>query len=324
MITIQNTLFVSIAAVVILGLLTACEEWTEPEAVGYTTTPSTEQNPELYARYTESLRAYKQNPHFLVFGRMNSASGNKTNEKDYLRSLPDSLDIITFMGADSLSDFDRKDMADIQQIKGTKVLYGIDLTQRKNEFEEKGNLTELMSTYLDEAVKKFSEEKFDGISIFYEGDLGLGDNENIEALKQTLVTKLTPIAGLKANNGKLLVFEGNPIFIPESNRADFNYYIINTTEVKDAHALKLDVAYANEYVGIPKEKLLLSAIPGGTINDVDNNLVKAIPVMASLVISAGPVGGLSIINIGEDYYNPSKNYQQTCEAIQFLNPSPLK
>lgn len=316
------------ALVVSSFMLVACDDWTDPENVDFNASTPDLQNPELYARYTASLRAYKQSPHFMMFGRLMNVTGEKTSEKDYLRSLPDSLDVVTLVNADNFSAFDSEDMSQIQQEKGTKVLYGIDLTQRKSEFENKGDLIGLMTVYLDEVVKKVSEEEFSGISVIYEGDLGNGSDEEanakVAALQQLLLQKLTPIAGKKANNGKILVLEGNPIFLPQANRADFDFYVINTTEEKNAYGVRLEVAYANEYANVPFEKIIVSANFSGKMTNQDNKEVNAIPLMASLVPQIGPIAGLDVIDIGADYYNANKNYQFTNEAIQLLNPSPVK
>lgn len=309
-------------------MLAACDDWTEPQNVDYISSTPSGENPELYARYTASLRAYKASPHVFVFARMENATAGATTEKDYLRSLPDSLDVVALMGADHFSGYEREDMPQVQQEKGTKVLYGIDLTERKSEFEGQGDLAGLMAAYLDGVVKKVAEEGFDGISVVYEGDLGTGSNEEANAqvavLQQLLLQKLTPAAGPKAKNGKLLVFEGDPIFIPQSGREDFDYYVINTTDAKDIYAVKLKAEYANEYAGVELEKIIISAMPSGKMTDKDNKEVLAVPYMASLVPQAGPAAGLSIINIGADYYNASKNYPLTNGAIQLLNPSPIK
>lgn len=319
---------ITFALAVAICMLVACDDWTEPQNVDYTSSTPSEENPELYARYTASLRAYKASPHVFIFARMENTTSGTTTEKDYLRSLPDSLDVVTLMGADHFSSYEREDMPEVQQEKGTKVLYGIDLTERKSEFEGKGDLAGLMAAYLDDVIKKMAEECFDGISIVYEGDLGTGSNEEanaqVAALQQLLLQKLAPVAGPKANNGKLLVFEGNPLFIPQSSRDDFNYYVINTTDAKDVYAVKLEVGYANEYTGVPLEKIIISVMPSGKMTDKDNKEVVAVPYMASLVPQTGPVAGLGIIDIGADYYNASKNYPLTNGAIQLLNPSPKK
>ena len=322
----QKTIFICI--MVIIGTLLSCDDWTESKNVDFTTISPSEQAPELYAKYAANLRAYKENSHFLVFGRLNNVSGDKSNEKDYLRSLPDSLDVVTLANADNFSSFDREDMPDVQKVKGTRVLYGIDLTARKNEFETKGDLIGLMAAYLEGVIKTVTEEGFDGISIIYEGDLGTGSNEEanaqIAALQQLIIQKLIPTADQKVENGKLLVMEGSPLFIPQANRNDFDYYVINTTDVQDVYAVRLQVAYANEYAGVPLQKIILSASPSGKMMDTAGKEASAVSLIASLVMQVGPVAGLDVIDIGTDYYNASKNYPLTNGAIQLLNPSPSK
>ena len=69
-----------------------------------------EQNPQEYAAYTQNLRAYKATKHAVVYARLDNAPEVSTGEKDFLRALPDSIDIVTMRNADRLSEYDREDM----------------------------------------------------------------------------------------------------------------------------------------------------------------------------------------------------------------------
>ena len=55
------------------ALTSACSDWNEPESVDFEIISPQEQNPELYAQYTQSLREYKQRPHYLVYARLDNA-----------------------------------------------------------------------------------------------------------------------------------------------------------------------------------------------------------------------------------------------------------
>ena len=61
-----------------------------------------EQNPQEYAAYTQNLRAYKATKHAVVYARLDNAPEVSTGEKDFLRALPDSIDIVTMRNADRL------------------------------------------------------------------------------------------------------------------------------------------------------------------------------------------------------------------------------
>ena len=47
----------------------------------------------------------------------------------------------------------------------------------------------------------------------------------------------------------------------------------------------------------------------------------AIAEAAKSVITMGPLAGLGIYNIGDDYYDAYINYKQTKHAVGLLNPA---
>lgn len=73
----------------------ACDDWNEPEIVDIDINSAKEQNPELWARYMQALRTYKQSEHYLSYAHFDNSPEKSLNEGSYLRSLPDSLDIVT-------------------------------------------------------------------------------------------------------------------------------------------------------------------------------------------------------------------------------------
>ena len=69
----------------------ACDDWNEPEIVDIDINSAKEQNPELWARYMQALRTYKQSEHYLSYAHFDNSPEKSLNEGSYLRSLPDSL-----------------------------------------------------------------------------------------------------------------------------------------------------------------------------------------------------------------------------------------
>ena len=117
------TIFLSVAAV-------GCDDWTEMEIHDSQVNGFKEQNPQEYAAYTQNLRAYKATKHAVVYARLDNAPEVSIGEKDFLRALPDSIDIVTMRNADRLSEYDREDMKLVREDYGTKVLYYIDCTAK--------------------------------------------------------------------------------------------------------------------------------------------------------------------------------------------------
>ena len=99
-----------------MGLFSvSCNDWTEMESVTQKTQRPNEQDPELWAQYTAALREYKQSEHTLVFASFANGAPVATSEKDCLRSLPDSLDVVSLTNADNFSEFDREDLAVLKE-----------------------------------------------------------------------------------------------------------------------------------------------------------------------------------------------------------------
>ena len=125
----------------------ACNDWTEMETVDSKVEKPWEQDPALWAEYTAALRAYKQSEHFIVYARLHNSPEKASSEQDFMRCLPDSLDIVTLTNADNFSKFDAEDM-DVMREKGTKVLYQVDYAARAEEFAD----MQALDAYLDRVV----------------------------------------------------------------------------------------------------------------------------------------------------------------------------
>lgn len=290
-----------------LAGLTSCEDWTETETVKNNTKKPWEQDPALWAQYTAALREYKQSEHFIVYARIFNSPEVATSEKDYMRSLPDSLDIVSLANADNFSAYDREDLS-VMREKGTKVLYQVDYAARSGEFAT----TETLGAYLDRVVSDVAANHLDGYS--FTGIVRI-DDPATAAAAALMVSKLS------ADASKLLVFEGNPLFIAADDRSKIDYFILDTEKTEDVQDVRMQILNATDYAAVPAEKLLLGAEASAKLRDEDKTEFAAIDEMSRRVISYGPLAGLGVYNIGEDYYHSDMNYKTIRQAIQTLNPS---
>ena len=296
--------FVLCAAV---ATFAACNDWTEMETVDSKVEKPWEQDPALWAEYTAALRAYKQSEHFIVYARLHNSPEKASSEQDFMRCLPDSLDIVTLTNADNFSKFDAEDM-DVMREKGTKVLYQVDYAARAEEFAD----MQALDAYLDRVVAAVAANGMDGYS--FTGIPNAGDPAAVQAAA-LIVSKLS------ADESKLLVFEGNPLFVAEADRAKVDYFILDTEKTEDVGDVKLQILNATGYAAVPASKLLLAAEAGAPLKDEDRVEYAAVEEMSRRVIEFGPLGGLAAYNIAEDYYHAEMNYQTIRKAIQTLNPA---
>ena len=277
------------------ALLASCSDWTETEALDSTVKKPWEQDPALWAEYTATLRAYKQSEHFIVYARMHNSPEKATGEQDFMRCLPDSLDIVTLTNADNFSKFDAEDMS-VMHEKGTKVLYQIDYAARAEEFADAAAL----DAYLDKVVVAVAANGMDGYSFTTD-----------------------PLAGLATarTDGQLLVFEGNPLSLAATDRAKMDYVILDTEKLENVLDVRLHALHAVNYAGIEANRLLLTAEINAVLFDEDRTKHAAVDEMSRRVVELGPYAGLAAYNIAEDYYHSEMNYQTIRQAIQTLNPS---
>ena len=263
-----------------------------------------EQDPALWADYTAALRAYKASAHYLSYARLHNSPSPASSEQDFMRCLPDSLDIVTLTNADNFSAYDAEDMATMRE-KGTKVLYQVDYAARKADFADAAAL----KTYLDGVIAAVAANGLDGYSF------------TTDPLDAAATATIVATLSAARSDGQLLVFEGNPLSVAEADRAKLDFVVLDTEKAENTTEVQLQVLNATGYAGIAPEKLLLAAEIDAPLQDEDRTEYAAVEAMARCVVEYGPLAGFAAYNIAGDYYHAEMNYQTIRTAIQTLNPS---
>lgn len=295
-----------------LALPTACSDWNDIEPVNIDPQHPKDQNPELWERYMESLRVYKQErPHYITYGSFDNGAEQAKNEGAFLRSLPDSLDIVTLANPENITSYDREDIPAVQE-KSTRVLYLVDYAAKMTELTDAAAL----GTWLDKVVATVNELHLDGFAF---NGLPLYGGTDAEQAARKEAARLI-VSKLSAVN-KTLVFEGDPAFVNADDLDKLDYIVMGTAGIESAVSLKIYVANVINTYALPKEKLLLAAKMGAKIVDEENVKHDAVTNMIGRVIPLGPLGGLAIYALGDDYYQTGMNYQSCRTAIQMMNPS---
>ena len=281
----------------LLTATTSCDDWTEMEIHETDVNGAQEQNPEQYSVYTQNIRAYKATKHAVVYARLDNAPDKATSEKFFLRSLPDSIDIVSMRNADRLTDFDREDMAMVRADYGTRVLYYVDCTP--------GDKQNAAIASAAEAVRAGT---FDGIT--------LASSVPVDA------ATLQSLADALGQTPCLLIFEGTPSLLPEAQRGLFSYFVLDISAASDEYDIETEVRLATGYGNTAAGHLLLAVTPEGTLTDYNGVTRSAIAGAAySALNMETPLGGIAIYNISDDYYDADIIYKQTRGGIQFLNPA---
>ncbi len=300
----QTSIYRLILPVVVLLLGASCSDWTETENIDNTVLKPWEQDPALWADYMAALRAYKASEHYLSYARLHNSPSPAASEQDFMRCLPDSLDIVTLTNADNFSAYDAEDMAAMHE-KGTKVLYQVDYAARKAEFSGEAAL----KTYLDGVIAAVAANGLDGYSF------------TADPLDAAATATIVATLSAARSDGQLLVFEGNPLSVAEADRAKLDFVVLDTEKAENTTEVQLQVLNATGYAGIAPEKLLLAAEIDAPLQDEDRTEYAAVELMARCVVEYGPLAGFAAYNIAGDYYHAEMNYQTIRTAIQTLNPS---
>lgn len=300
----QTSIYRLILPVVVLLLGASCSDWTETENIDNTVLKPWEQDSALWADYTAALRAYKASEHYLSYARLHNSPSPAASEQDFMRCLPDSLDIVTLTNADNFSAYDAEDMAAMHE-KGTKVLYQVDYAARKAEFSGEAAL----KTYLDGVIAAVAANGLDGYSF------------TTDPLDAAATATIVATLSAARSDGQLLVFEGNPLSVAEADRAKLDFVVLDTEKAENTTEVQLQVLNATGYAGIAPEKLLLAAEIDAPLQDADRTEYAAVELMARCVVEYGPLAGFAAYNIAGDYYHAEMNYQTIRTAIQTLNPS---
>ena len=282
----------------------SCSDWTETENIENTVLKPWEQDPAVWADYTAALRSYKASEHYLSYARLHNSPSPAASEQDFMRCLPDSLDIVTLTNADNFSAYDAEDMATMRE-KGTRVLYQVDYAARKADFADAAAL----KTYLDGVIAAVAANGMDGYSF------------TADPLDAATTASIVATLSAAKGDGQLLVFEGNPLSVAEADRAKLDFVVLDTEKAENTTDVQLQVLNATGYAGIPAGKLLLAAEIDAPLQDADRTEYAAVEAMARCVVEYGPLAGFAAYNIAGDYYHADRNYSTIREAIQTLNPS---
>ncbi len=300
----QTSIYRLILPVVVLLLGASCSDWTETENIDNTVLKPWEQDPALWADYTAALRSYKASEHYLAYARLHNSPSPAASEQDFMRCLPDSLDIVTLTNADNFSAYDAEDMAAMRE-KGTRVLYQVDYAGRKAEFADAAAL----KTYLDGVIAAVAAHGLDGYSF------------TADPLDAAATASIVATLSAAKTDGQLLVFEGNPLSVAAADRDKLDYVVLDTEKAENTTDVRLQVLNATGYAGIPANRLLLAAEIDAPLQDADRTEYAAVALMARCVVEFGPLAGFAAYNIAGDYYHADRNYSTIREAIQTLNPS---
>lgn len=315
--------------------MSSCNKWTEAEPLKISSQDMEEQNPALYAKYLEDLRAYKNSPHKINIGWFNNNKKTPSSQGDHLSKVPDSLDYILLESPLDLVDREVSEMNDLLNKKGSKVIFEMDFNQIKTAYAKKENNTVTFQNFLTDTVGSIllATDKFpyQGLILSYMGKEQLHltpeEKEQLEVEENLFFQLVNP--WLTKNAGKSLFFKGSPQnLINKDILKRANYIILPTDNAVDTGGLSYALLSA-AVAGVPTDKFIVLAsmtsykADEAKLGYFENGARSSIATAqwAAAAQNGIQISGIGYKNLAYDYFNVLKSYQYSREAIQITNPA---
>ena len=290
----------------------------------------------------ENLRQYKADTeHKKVYAWFDNSEKKSVSRAQHLVDLPDSLDVVSLLCPDNLSDWEIREMSEIQMEKGTKVIYDISFDSIKVAYNRKQGdvlsvepvserLEDFLMDALLNALKIVPKYNYDGICVSYTGrkSTHMTEEERDEyIMNASMFTGIIKDWHIR-NSGKLVSFKGRPqnLYFKTFLKECGMIWVLGTQVTnKDMLTYEYSLATA-EGVDDSPVGMVVTMPSLDTSDKITGYLgsVLAADIVAEWAISlqgGRQVGGVGIYNISNDYFYADKNYKYTKKIISSLNPS---
>lgn len=280
-------------------------------------------------QYYANLKAYKTSKHQLAFGWFGGWTAMGSSPSKYLRSVPDSVDIISIWGAwPNLSKAKKMDMKYVQEMKGTKVIFTVFAHEVPEAF---GRDKEGIEAYADALCDSVYKYNYDGIDLDYEPGYGgsgtlvsvPGHMDNMEIFVRKLSTRVGPASG----TDKIFAIDGVPYHLNEGLAELFDYGIVQAYYCTSYSNLqsRFNSAYANGWK--PEQYIFTEDFERGwrtggeNYTDAEGNKMPSLIGMARFNPEQGKKAGCGSYHMEYEYNHPDAEYKYLRQAIQIMSPS---
>ena len=331
--TISN-IFCGAALLLATSAGSSCDDWTENEKIAVEDPVFGEGDPELYARYLASLRAYKSGDHRRTVVWFDNSNKQPASRGGFFSDVPDSVDVVALTAGGRLTVEELEQVETLRE-KGTKVIGAFDCQAALARDEDAQLPEERLSAALAERIWEIEADGLDGLTLCYEStDPTFATEEELHAqraLDDVVAGALTEWR--ERHPEGLLLFEGTPQWLNDlSAVALCDYLVVRCLDAESVYDFGVRARRMCAVEGIPSDRFLwlVSAVPPsatgatGYLADAAGVSVRAVGALAEWLLRPEDIGkaGLGIMNVQYDYYNSAMIYRYTKEAIETLNPSP--
>lgn len=317
-----------LALVALSAVLSSCSDWTKPENLNFRRPTPEQADPEAYAQYLESLRAYKQSEHNVMLVGMKGTDQYPNSQSQHIMAMPDSADyVIVHMGA-ALHEKIAAEIPEVLEKKGTQTLLYIDYAEiaaawqaledeRSDKGQAPGSDEELAAFFKEQTeaqLARCNPNGFAGIQVSFQGTKVAGYAYNSQNAYMTAVK-----AFHEANPDKILFFRGGARnVIDQEFLKEFKYLIIVAGEEKKLSVLPGRILGSSA----PKDRLIMElTVPSADVPEqVGETPVNAAAWLVESDHSGYTPKGLSVENAHDDYFNKEMAFRNVRSAITLMNP----
>lgn len=344
-----------------LAILASCSDWTKPESIEIEKNSIADSNPELYAKYCEALKEYKNSDHKITYATFDNSDA-VANGSQKISMIPDSVDFVQIMNLEVSA----TQLAEIKQVRetfGTRFVIRFSLTECQAAYEAyveemeaaaeeaegegtegegtegEGTQTEpeimtfeaFYTEQLQKVTAKVAEYGLDGFTFEFTGKnydgMTTAQQEEYTATSAMVMAPLK--TWLAANTKKVFFLEGNPQYVLDSEViAAASYYILPTRDSRSVGELGLYGINAFNSGKLPENAKLLYTVETPSFIEEEYLvgqfvLGEQIPLAAEWMAKDASFAksGLVIWNLQRDYFNPGFSYPNVRQAIKTMNPN---
>ena len=335
-----------------LFLMVSCSDWTEIESIELKQPNFAEQNPELYAQYTQGLRDFKKSDHKATYVFYDNSVKQPTSRAHHITDLPDSIDVISLSDYTNLEEWELEEIKEVQEVKGTKVIFTLDFDAIKlayermvddinnmdlEEGEEKPTVPSFVSVLVEtvnKSLASINKYNLDGVSMAYKGKAinhMTEEEKRVHTIYENAFIKIAEDWQAR-NSDKMICFEGNPQnLIDKSILEKCEHILLQTAAAKNGSTMNYILnTVATEDIPVNKF-IVMTETP--SLDPTDENTgfwangTHAMQNTAEWILSPHSgieIAGIAIKGVKDDYFNSAKSYMYTRMAINTINPSPKK
>ncbi len=337
-----KNIFIAASCFAAVTCFSACSDWTDVESVTIKTPGINELNPELYAKYLQNLRTYKQSEHTLVYVWFDNSQNIPQNRSQHIMDLPDSIDVVSMMYPENPADWQLKEMDEVRTKKGTKIIYTIDFESIKAAYNAKLELAteeepvakdflNFLTDSLEYSLSLATKYNYDGICIGYAGKSRIHMRPvELKAYTENETVFINIMNDWhKRNPGKIITYEGKPQnLINPSLLDDCVSILISGKKSTNINDLTYRLLLAN-VEGVPHDRFGM-VVMATDLNDPNKKIgyfqdgslaMTGLANWAASTHSGIIVKAVGVYNVSSDYYTPVRTYFYTRQLISSVNPS---